>query len=77
MDVFLTRLTQQAMNYAIRSGIAITANYAIRQSTRLLKNVENNEEREELLALQQRLQSKIQVGSLSHTLGFLYGRLIW
>ncbi|KAM0101494.1 Ran-specific GTPase-activating protein 30 [Aspergillus fumigatus] len=25
------------MNYAIRSGIAITANYAIRQSTRLLK----------------------------------------
>ncbi|KAF4261569.1 hypothetical protein KXV70_004933 [Aspergillus fumigatus] len=61
MDVFLTRLTQQAMNYAIRSGIAITANYAIRQSTRLLKNVENNEEREELLALQQRLQSKIQV----------------
>ncbi|PKX98406.1 RanGTP-binding protein [Aspergillus novofumigatus IBT 16806] len=61
MDVFLTRLTQQAMNYAIRSGIAITANYAIRQSTLLLKNVENNEEREELLALQQRLQSKIQV----------------
>ncbi|GAQ07080.1 ran-specific GTPase-activating protein 30 [Aspergillus lentulus] len=61
MDVFLTRLTQQAMNYAIRSGIAITANYAMRQSTRLLKNVENNEEREELLALQQRLQSKIQV----------------
>ncbi|GFF83898.1 ran-specific GTPase-activating protein 30 [Aspergillus udagawae] len=61
MDVFLTRLTQQAMNYAIRSGIAITANYAIRQSSRLLKNVENTEEREELLALQQRLQSKIQV----------------
>jgi hypothetical protein len=26
-----------------------------------LQNVENNEEREELLALQQRLQSKIQV----------------
>ncbi|RHZ63348.1 hypothetical protein CDV55_102983 [Aspergillus turcosus] len=61
MDVFLTRLTQQAMNYAIRSGIAITANYAIRQSSRLLKNVDNIEEREELLALQQRLQSKIQV----------------
>ncbi|GIJ82659.1 hypothetical protein Asppvi_001168 [Aspergillus pseudoviridinutans] len=61
MDVFLTRLTQQAMNYAIRSGIAITANYALRQSSRLLKNVENTEEREELLALQQRLQSKIQV----------------
>ncbi|PKY03283.1 RanGTP-binding protein [Aspergillus campestris IBT 28561] len=61
MDVFLSRLTQQAMNYAIRSGIAITANYAIGQSSRLLKNVENREEREELLSLQQRLESKIQV----------------
>ncbi|KAF5863728.1 hypothetical protein ETB97_009515 [Aspergillus alliaceus] len=61
MDVFLTRLTHQAMNYAIRSGIAITAKYAIRQSSRLLKNVENAEEREELLTLQHRLESKIQV----------------
>ncbi|RHZ58521.1 RanGTP-binding protein [Aspergillus thermomutatus] len=69
MDAFLGRLTQQAMNYAIRSGIAITANYAMRQSSRLLKNVENIEEREELLSLQQRLQSKIQVGSLIHALG--------
>ncbi|KNG83577.1 RanGTP-binding protein [Aspergillus nomiae NRRL 13137] len=49
------------MNYAIRSGVAITAKYAIRQSSRLLKNVENVEEREELLVLQQRLESKIQV----------------
>ncbi|KAE8373745.1 RanGTP-binding protein-domain-containing protein [Aspergillus bertholletiae] len=61
MDAFLTRLTHQAMNYAIRSGIAITAKYALRQSSRLLKNVENAEEREELLVLQQRLESKIQV----------------
>ncbi|KAL4895083.1 putative RanGTP-binding protein [Aspergillus ambiguus] len=61
MDAFLARLTHQAMNYAIRSGVAITANYAIRQSSRLLKNVENTEEREELLRLQQRLESKIQV----------------
>ncbi|KAL2861298.1 RanGTP-binding protein-domain-containing protein [Aspergillus pseudodeflectus] len=61
MDVFLARLTQQAMNYAIRSGIAITASYAIRQSSRLLQNAEKSEERDELLALQQRLQNKIQV----------------
>ncbi|KAE8153399.1 RanGTP-binding protein [Aspergillus avenaceus] len=61
MDAFLTRLTHQAMNYALRSGIAITAKYAISQSSRLLKNVENSEEREELLSLQQRLESKIQV----------------
>ncbi|PYI12736.1 RanGTP-binding protein [Aspergillus sclerotiicarbonarius CBS 121057] len=61
MDAFLTRLTQQAMNYAIRSGIAITAKYAIGQSSRLLKNVDEGEEREELLTLQHRLESKIQV----------------
>ncbi|GKZ70023.1 hypothetical protein AnigIFM50267_005266 [Aspergillus niger] len=61
MDAFLTRLTQQAMNYAIRSGIAITAKYAISQSSRLLKNVDDGEEREELLTLQHRLESKIQV----------------
>ncbi|PYH46560.1 RanGTP-binding protein, partial [Aspergillus saccharolyticus JOP 1030-1] len=61
MDAFLARLTQQAMNYAIRSGIAITAKYAIRQSSRLLKNVDNCEERDELLTLQHRLESKIQV----------------
>ncbi|KAL4869069.1 hypothetical protein BDV12DRAFT_168549 [Aspergillus spectabilis] len=61
MDAFLGRLTQQAMNYAIRSGIAITASYAIRQSSRLLQNVDKSAERDELLALQQRLESKIQV----------------
>ncbi|KKK21605.1 hypothetical protein ARAM_004120 [Aspergillus rambellii] len=61
MDAFLSRLTQQAMNYAIRSGIAITASYAIRQSSRLLQNVDKGEERDELITLQQRLESKIQV----------------
>ncbi|KAL4788339.1 RanGTP-binding protein-domain-containing protein [Aspergillus varians] len=61
MDTFLARLTQQAMNYAIRSGIAITASYAIRQSSRLLQNVDKSVERDELLALQQRLETKIQV----------------
>ncbi|PYH91952.1 RanGTP-binding protein [Aspergillus ellipticus CBS 707.79] len=61
MDAFLGRLTQQAMNYAIRSGIAITAKYALSQSSRLLKNVDDCEERHELLTLQHRLESKIQV----------------
>ncbi|OKL61638.1 hypothetical protein UA08_03367 [Talaromyces atroroseus] len=48
------------MNYAIRSGISITATYAISQSSRLLKNV-NGTDRAELLTLQERLQSKITV----------------
>ncbi|KAL1991156.1 hypothetical protein VTN49DRAFT_5660 [Thermomyces lanuginosus] len=60
MEAFLARVTQQAVNYAIRSGITITATYAIRQSSRLLKNV-SGVDREELLALQERLQSKIKV----------------
>lgn len=61
MDIFLGIVTQQAMNYAIRSGITITAGYAIRQSSRLLKTVEGTE-REELQELQDRLNSKIKVG---------------
>ncbi|EDN09974.1 RanGTP-binding protein [Histoplasma capsulatum] len=60
MDVFLSRVTQQAMNYAIRSGITITAGYAIRQSAKLLKTVSDSE-RVELQTLQERLQSKIKI----------------
>ncbi|KAL8802257.1 MAG: hypothetical protein Q9200_006650 [Gallowayella weberi] len=60
MDIFLGKVTQQAMNYAIRSGITITATYAIKQSSRLLKTVEGNE-KEELQDLQERLDSKIRI----------------
>lgn len=60
MDIFLGKVTQQAMNYAIRSGITITAGYAIRQSSRLLKTIEGNE-KEELQELQERLNSKIRI----------------
>ncbi|KAI4280642.1 MAG: hypothetical protein L6R38_004295 [Xanthoria sp. 2 TBL-2021] len=64
MDIFLGKVTQQAMNYAIRSGITITASYAIKQSTRLLKTVEGTE-KEELQDLQERLDSKIKVSALT------------
>ncbi|CRG90808.1 Ran-specific GTPase-activating protein 30 [Talaromyces islandicus] len=60
MEIFLSKVTHQAMNFAIRSGISITATYAISQSSRLLKNVSGTD-RAELLALQERLQSKIRV----------------
>ncbi|KAL8938729.1 MAG: hypothetical protein Q9216_003744, partial [Gyalolechia sp. 2 TL-2023] len=60
MDIFLGKVTQQAMNYAIRSGITITASYAIKQSSRLLKSIEGNE-KEELQDLQERLDSKIRI----------------
>ncbi|MCJ1403224.1 hypothetical protein MMC11_006447 [Xylographa trunciseda] len=61
MDILLGKVTQQAMNYAIRSGITITANYAFRQSSRLLQNVEDGSVKDELETLQERLRSKINI----------------
>ncbi|OAL19251.1 hypothetical protein AYO20_11656 [Fonsecaea nubica] len=63
MDVFLGKVTQQAMNYAIRSGVTITASYAIRQSAKLLNSTPKSNVRDELYALQQRLQHKIRIVS--------------
>ncbi|KAJ4985344.1 RanGTP-binding protein [Stagonosporopsis vannaccii] len=60
MEVLLAKVTQQAMSYAIRSGIAITSTYAIKQCGRLMKTVEG-QEKQELAALQMRLDSKIQI----------------
>jgi hypothetical protein len=60
MEEILSKVTQQAMNYAIRSGIAITSGYAINQCTRLLKTVEGHD-RDELRSLQRRLESKIRI----------------
>jgi hypothetical protein len=61
MDILLGKVTQQAMNYAIRSGVGITASFAIRQSARLLQNAPKSNDRDELVALQRRLQSKIRI----------------
>ena len=48
------------MSYAIRSGIAITSTYALKQCGRLLKTVDGLE-KEELGSLQFRLDSKIKI----------------
>ena len=61
MDIFLSKVTQQAMNYAIRSGLTITATYAIKQSARLLQQVPKTKDRDQLQELQLRLQSKIRI----------------
>lgn len=63
MDFILGKVTQQAMNYAIRSGVTLTATYAIKQSARLLQNAPKSDNRDELVALQQRLQHKIKIVS--------------
>ena len=59
--MFLGKVTQQAMNYAIRSGLTLTATYAIRQSNRYLSNAPKSSVKDELIALQQRLQHKIRI----------------
>ncbi|KPI45833.1 Ran-specific GTPase-activating protein 30 [Cyphellophora attinorum] len=61
MDLLLGKVTSQAINYAIRSGIAITASYAIRQSNKLLSNAPRSAVKDELYALQQRLHHKIRI----------------
>ncbi|RDW75164.1 hypothetical protein BP6252_06306 [Coleophoma cylindrospora] len=53
------------MNYAIRSGIGITASFAIRQTSRLLKTVEDGSAYQELHELQKRLNDKIRIISPS------------
>ncbi|KAF1808011.1 Ran-binding-domain-containing protein [Eremomyces bilateralis CBS 781.70] len=60
MEVFLSKITQQAMNYAIRSGITITSGFAIKQCSRLLKTVEGST-KDEITDLQLRLESKIRI----------------
>lgn len=61
MDAFLTRLGAQAMNMAIRSGIALTSTYAVQQCARLLKTVDDKSIRTELRLLQQELNERIKV----------------
>lgn len=63
MDYFLGKVTQQAMNYAIRSGVGLTASFAIRQSTKLLNSAPKSSARDELFALKQRLEHKIRIVS--------------
>lgn len=48
------------MSYAIRSGIAITSHYALKQCGRLMKTVDGKE-KQELANLQLRLDSKIKI----------------
>lgn len=61
MDLLLSKVTQHAMNYAIRSGITITTGYALKQCGRLIKEAPKGKEREELSRLQVRLEGKIRI----------------
>ncbi|KAF6809938.1 RanGTP-binding protein [Colletotrichum sojae] len=63
MDDLLTRLGVQAMNMAIRSGIALTSTYAFSQCSRLMKTVDDRGVGSELKKLQKVLDSKIKIVS--------------
>jgi hypothetical protein len=65
MDVLLARITQQAVHYAIRSGVSISAGFAFQQCHRLLKSTPMGEERERLTHLHAQLESKMRVVSPS------------
>jgi len=61
MDFLLDKVVSQGLNFAIRSGITITTTYAFKQCGRLLKEAPRGREREELMQLQLRLESKIRI----------------
>jgi len=65
MDALLERLGVQAVNFAIRSGLALTSTYAARQCSRLLQTVNDKAIYAEIKSLQKLLNSKIKVSSLS------------
>jgi len=61
MDALLARLGYQAVNYAMRCGIALTSNFAVQQCARLLKTGDDRGVYAELKSLQDVLSSKIRV----------------
>ena len=65
MDALLSRLGVQAINYAIRSGLAMTSSYAISQCSRLLKSVDDKSLYKELETLRELLDAKIRVRSMA------------
>jgi len=62
MDALLQTLGVQTVNFAIRSGLALTSRYAVQQCSRLLKSVNDKAVRVELRTLQKILDNKIKVG---------------
>ena len=65
MDALLSRLGYQAVNYALRSGIALTSSYAIHQFSRLVKEVDDSITRAELASLREQLDVRIKVSRIN------------
>lgn len=63
MEALLGSVTKHAMNYAIKSGVTLTASYALKQTARLVQNAPKGSARDELHTTQQRLQHRIRIVS--------------
>ncbi|KAK4199751.1 putative Ran-specific GTPase-activating protein, partial [Triangularia verruculosa] len=63
MDALLANLGYQTVNFAIKSGIALTSKYAVQQCARLLKTVDDKPIYAELKSLQKLLNTKIKIVS--------------
>lgn len=53
MELLLGKVTQQAMNYAIRSGVTMTATYAFKQSAKLLDKAPKSDVKNEYYEIHQ------------------------
>ncbi|KAL2187291.1 RanGTP-binding-like protein [Thermothelomyces heterothallicus CBS 203.75] len=61
MDALLQTLGAQTVNFAIRSGLALTSRYAVQQCSRLLKSVNDKAVCAELRTLQRVLDDRIKI----------------
>lgn len=61
MEQFLSLVGMQAVKLAVRSGIALTSSYALKQYSGFLKNIDNEHLHAELKALRDTLDNKIKV----------------
>ncbi|KAI1813848.1 Ran-binding-domain-containing protein [Poronia punctata] len=60
MDAFLSRLSYHVTSYAVRSCIALTSTYLVKQGAKLIQNIEHDPLRIELGQLQLRVSRKIE-----------------
>lgn len=62
MEQFLSLVGMQAVKLAVRSSIALTSSYALKQYSTFLKTVDDKQLFEELKVLESSLDNKIKVG---------------
>ncbi|TGZ78196.1 Ran-binding-domain-containing protein [Ascodesmis nigricans] len=62
MEYFLNKVSQQAVSFAIRTGIVVTSQFALKQCGRYISSIKGSDRRE-LIRLQERLENTIRIVS--------------